>query len=285
MVESKPMIEIRDLRKSFVSDDGSSVQALRGVTLNIGAGDFVTFMGPNGAAKTTLLRCIVGELHADQGEIILHGTKKNAHCNGAFKSMPYVPQNPSALAFPEMTIEEHMLVAEQRNSPARFWRRGVTRERRQRYEAFLLRYGAETLAERLGQPLRSFSGGWQQVFVILMVVATLELGTANGAERILILDEPVSNLDAVNTGRCVDLIRRLHREGYTILLATHDVDLALNASQRLCIMRQGVVIADLSTDEAKRQGMAAVVEMLQGRSVALGDAARKEEAGAAVQSE
>jgi ABC-type multidrug transport system ATPase subunit len=266
MVESKPMIQIRDLRKSFISDDGSSVQALQGVTLAIAAGEFVAFMGPNGAAKTTLLRIILGELHADEGKLILNGQETDANRNSAVRRMPYVPQNPSALAFPEMTIEEHLLLAEQRNSAARFWRRGITRQRRQRYADFLSRYGAATLVERLGQPLRSFSGGWQQVFVILMVVATIELGMANDTERILILDEPVSNLDAANTQRCVELIRRLHRDGYTVLLATHDINLALNASQRLCIMRQGVIVADLPTDEAKQLGMAGVIEMLQGHS-------------------
>jgi len=101
------------------------------------------------------------------------------------------------------------------------------------------------------------------------VTVTLELGTVNDAERILILDEPVSNLDAANTRRCVDLIRRLHRDGYTILLATHDLDLALNAAQRLCIMHLGVVTKDLPTCEARRLGMAAVVEMLHGHSVVL----------------
>ncbi len=273
MVESTPIIQIRDLRKSFFSDDGNCVEALRGVTLDIATGEFVAFMGPNGAAKTTLLRCIMGELSAD-GKIIVNGTRRDAQQIGTIRSIAYVPQNCSALAFPEMTIEEHLLVAEQRNSPARFWRRGITRDRRKRYAEFLLRYDVATLADRLGQPLRSFSGGWQQVFVILMVVATLELGTANGSERILILDEPVSSLDAANTERCVNLIRRLHHEGYTILLATHDLHLALSVSQRLCIMRQGVVVEDLTTCEARRRGISTVIEMLHGESAALRDGVR-----------
>lgn len=283
MVDPKPMIQIFDLWKSFIADDGNSVQALRGVTLTIGTGEFIAFMGPNGAAKTTLLRIILGELCADKGEIVLNGKRVSAGQNSAFRKMVYVPQNPSTLAFPEMTIEEHLMVAERRNSPVRFWRRGITHARQRRYAEFLSSHGAEALAERLNEPLRSFSGGWHQVFVILMVVATLELGPANGSERILLLDEPVSNLDATNTKRCVDLIRRLHSRGYTVLLATHDLDLALNVSQRLCIMRQGVVIADLATDDVRREGVGSVLGMLQGQLVNLGDHARKGESIAAVQ--
>jgi ABC-type multidrug transport system ATPase subunit len=81
------MIQIRDLWKSFISDDGSSAQALQGVTLTIAAGEFVAFMGPNGAAKTTLFRSVLGELRADKGEIFLNGTSTNSDRDGAFKRM------------------------------------------------------------------------------------------------------------------------------------------------------------------------------------------------------
>jgi energy-coupling factor transporter ATP-binding protein EcfA2 len=79
---------------------------------------------------------------------------------------------------------------------------------------------------------------------------------------LLLLDEPTSSLDEENAGLCLDLVRRLHREGRTVILATHDVDIALRLAERVCVLRRGRLVADIAGVDLSAttpEGLASIV--------------------------
>ena len=246
------MLNMRDVTKVFVSDDGLRVAAVNDCSLSVEPGELVVLMGPNGSGKSTLFNVIGGQLRADHGTVVLDGQPADAARASGSVVVAHVPQNPRTLAFPEMTLAEHLLWAELDGRRARFWSRGITRIRRHRYEKLRRRYQAGELCDALLRPLRTLSGGWQQIFVFLMAAAGPSLSERQGTQLLLLLDEPVSALDVENSQRCREMIRKLHNEGRTVLLATHDPHLALEMAGRLCIMKAGKVVADLREQDLQQ---------------------------------
>ena len=254
------MLIVRDLCKTFANDNGSVVRALDRLNLQVAAGERVALIGSNGSGKSTLLRILSQEIEQDCGSWEWAEASSGLGC----PPIAFVPQAPGALAFPEMTLEEHLLWSELSGRTARFWRRGITPGRRRRYRSLLAEHGLETLAESLQQPLSTLSGGWRQIFIIVMAACRQALG--GGGHGLVLLDEPTSSLDVTNEQRCIELVRGLHAQGHTILFATHDVRLALLLGERVCLMQRGSVVADLIGDEARHLGPEGLDDLIRAHS-------------------
>ena len=243
------MIRIEHLRKTFWTADGRTVTALDDFSLAVEPGSLVVLMGPNGSGKTTLFRSLDGQLTPDSGLVIWDNTGRSVSAlPDTVRSVRHVPQEPLELAFPDMTLAEHLLSVEVASHRPRFWKRGITKDRLDRYRAILEDYGVPNLAQAVEDPLKSQSVGWQQIFIVLLSALAGDLSDSPHREAgadLLLLDEPTSSLDEENAGLCLDLLRRLHREGRTIMLATHDVDLAMKMADRICVLRQGRLVADI----------------------------------------
>jgi ABC-type multidrug transport system ATPase subunit len=92
--------------------------------------------------------------------------------------------------------------------------------------------------------------GWQQVFIVLLAALARNLAAIDGKGiDLLLLDEPTSSLDEENARLCLELLRRLHREGRTIILATHDAETAFQMADRVCVLRRGRLVADISRQD------------------------------------
>ena len=247
------MLRLEGVVKVFASDGGREVRALDGLSLDVREGELQAWMGPNGAGKSTALRIVNRELVPDDGKMSWDPPDGDSP-NRGHRRVAHVPQEPRALSFPDMTLEEHLLWLELAGHSARFWARGITRARRHRYRALLQEYGAKELTDSLSSPLKTLSVGWQQVFTILAVALGPMLSSGRRHD-LLLLDEPTSALDVENTRRCLDLIRRLHQQGQAIILATHHPEVALELAQRLIIIREGRAVSDISREEALQVGV------------------------------
>ena len=195
--------------------------AVDGVSLDIAQGELVVLLGPSGCGKTTTLRMVAGFVDASEGDVLLDG-----------QSVLALPphRRDMGLVFQSYALFPHMTVA--RNVAFGLEMRGVPRPARDARVAEMLRLTRlEPLAGRLP---RSLSGGQQQRVALARALAI--------QPRVLLLDEPLSNLDAALRAEVGREIRLLQREsGLTTVMVTHDQDEAMAMADRLVVMRDGRV--------------------------------------------
>ena len=193
------------------------------------AGEFVVLMGRNGSGKSTLLKQIVGLIKPGEGQVTVAGLDtRKAELDDIIKTVGYVPQHPGALLFGDTLAAE-----------LAFTRRGHAMPADPVADMALLeRLGLGALADR--NP-RDLSGGEQQRAALASILA------AN--PQIILLDEPTRGLDYAQKRSLTDLLLGLKREGRTIIMATHDVELAAACADRAVLMAEGQIVVDGSPRE------------------------------------
>jgi ABC-type lipoprotein export system ATPase subunit len=203
------MIRLSNIRKSFTRPDQSQLDVLRGIDCEIGSGEFVAVIGPSGSGKSTLMN-ILGLLdHPDQGEYelagqLVSGLEPNELASIRNRSIGFVFQQFHLL--PRTTAVENVelpLIYSDADDPE------------QRAIDALCRVGLEN---RLDHYPSQLSGGQQQRVAIARALVT--------DPDLILADEPTGNLDAEATEEIMQLLDQLHRGGRTIVLITHDPDLA-----------------------------------------------------------
>jgi iron(III) transport system ATP-binding protein len=213
---SQPHLSVRKVAKRF-----GAFTALKDVSLDVAAGEFVCFLGPSGCGKTTLLRAIAGLDPQDSGEI---------HIGGRDVSMLPPAARDFGIVFQSYALYPNLTVAGNigfglvnRKSDAAAVKRRVTE-----------------LLETIGLPEQAhkypvqLSGGQQQRVALARALAT--------SPSLLLLDEPLSALDARVRLRLRDELKALQRRlGITTIMVTHDQDEALGLADRMVVMNQGVI--------------------------------------------
>jgi putative ABC transport system ATP-binding protein len=232
---SEPVIDIRDLRKTYELG-GGPVHALRGVGLQVSRGEYVAIMGPSGSGKSTLMH-ILGCLDTPtSGSYELNGLDisqvdqddlsdlRNRYIGFVFQAFNLIPRM-SALT----QVERPLSYA------------GISRaERQTRASAALASVG---LANRGGHVPSELSGGQQQRVAVARALVT------NPA--MILADEPTGNLDTQSTGEILGIFDHLNEQGRTIVLITHEEEVAARA-QRVIRMRDGRIISDQQNTPADR---------------------------------
>ena len=222
-----PMILMRGIRKSY-STGRVEVEALRGIDLDIGGNDYVAVVGPSGSGKSTLMN-IVGCLDTPtSGEYVLSGEKvagldrnrlaeiRNRHVGFVFQNFNLLPYA-TALE----NVELPLLFA------------GVpTREGRERAAAMLERVD---LADRMDHKPTELSGGQMQRVAIARALVN--------RPAMVLADEPTGNLDTASGKGIVGLFQELYGAGQTIVMITHDMNVAKLAS-RIVQIRDGEIVED-----------------------------------------
>jgi putative ABC transport system ATP-binding protein len=225
---SAPVIALAEVHKHYAAG-GQDVHALRGIDLEIAAGEFVAVMGPSGSGKTTLLEILGCLSRPSSGSYRLAGTALDAIGEEALarlrgRTIGFIFQAFNLL--PRLTLVENVELP-------LLYQRVARGERRERALASLERVG---LAHRANHRPVHVSGGERQRAAIaraLVVSPSLVLG-----------DEPTGNLDT-DTGRSIlDLLATIHAEGGTVVLVTHDPSIAARAARVLRI-RDGRIEADV----------------------------------------
>ncbi|MFN0107539.1 MAG: ABC transporter ATP-binding protein [Blastocatellia bacterium] len=207
----KPLIELRKVEKSYSTPAGS-FPALRGVDLEISVGEFVALVGKSGSGKSTLLNLIGGLDRPTQGEVFVAGTpvhqvaeKSLAQWRG--KTVGVVFQFFQLL--PTLTIVENVML------PMDFCNARPAKERHSYALSLLEQMG---IAEQANKLPATLSGGQQQRAAIARALAN--------DPPIIIADEPTGNLDSETSANVLNLLRGLADRGTTVVIATHERDIA-----------------------------------------------------------
>ena len=224
------MLEVNDLAAAY-----SGIEALRGVSLFIEAGEMVALIGANGAGKSTLLNCLSGTVRPRRGSIRFEGREIAAmkpH-RVARQGLLHVPEGRQILV--ELTVEENLLLGElaRGSRPSNYGLRDV-------YKLFPI------LEERRTQRGGTLSGGQQQMLAIGRALM--------GGPRLLLLDEPSLGLSPLITDQVFDALRSLNDTGLTILLVEQNAHRALQATRRAYLLEHGELAfqgnsSDLVNDE------------------------------------
>src|ERR1700690_938594 len=214
------VIQCRDLRKTY---DGK-VEAVRGLNLEIQAGECVGLLGPNGAGKTTTIEILEGLLEPTSGVVTILGQTWKSHSRELREKI--------GISLQETRLSEKLTVRETVELFASFYRE--PRPTKEVLEALQLEEKADSWVGKL-------SGGQRQ----RLAVATAVVGWA----RVLFFDEPTTGLDPQSRRQLWDIIRAFQKTGGTVLLTTHYMDESERLCDRLAIVDHGQIIAEGTPEE------------------------------------
>ncbi|HVP69378.1 MAG TPA: ABC transporter ATP-binding protein [Anaeromyxobacteraceae bacterium] len=224
---ASPLIELRDVVKTYVMGD-VEVHALRGVSLTVNQGEFTAIMGASGSGKSTLMN-IVGCLdRPTSGGYVLEGEEVSRLST---EKLAEVRNRTIGFVFQSFNLLSRTDALENVELPLLYAGMG-TAERHRRATEALARVG---LADRIHHHPNQMSGGQQQRVAIARALVT--------RPRVILADEPTGNLDSRTSVEVMALFQELGRAGITVVLVTHEPDIAQYAS-RVVVMRDGKVLSD-----------------------------------------
>jgi ABC-2 type transport system ATP-binding protein len=229
------IIHLESITKSY-----GDTRALKGITLEVGAGQVLGYIGPNGAGKTTTVKILTAVLRPDTGIVKVCGFDAVAESLEVKKRVGYVPE--AAALYESMTPMEY----------GRF----VGRLQRldesaldRRLERFLSIFG---LHENRHDPLATFSKGMKQKVAVLTALLH--------NPPLVILDEPLNGLDANTALLMKEIIARLADEGRTVFYCSHLLDVVERVCHRVVILKEGEILADGTVDEVRQTAGGSTIE-------------------------
>ena len=224
------MLSVKLLNTEYISDGAAPVRAARDVSFDVPEGKLFTLLGPSGCGKTTTLRSIAGLERPRSGMITLGG--RAVYDSGRRVFIAPSERN-IGMVFQSYAIWPHMTVYENAAFPLKVGRRKFSgREMRDKVMRVLSIVAMDGLADR---PATNLSGGQQQRLALARALAM--------EPQLLLLDEPMSNLDAKLRERMRFELKRIQREtGVTTVYVTHDQAEALALSHEIAVMNEGEII-------------------------------------------
>ena len=249
------MLSAQQLHITFNPATPIETRALRGLSLDIPEGQFVTVIGSNGAGKSTLLNAVSGDLAVDSGRIEISGQDvTRLPVWGRAQRVARVFQDPMAGTCEDLTIEENMALA-QRRGARRTLAHAVKAPMRELFRERLAILGLG-LENRLGDRIGLLSGGQRQAVSLLM--AALQ------PSRLLLLDEHTAALDPRTADFVLQLTARIVAESrLTTMMVTHSMRQALDVGERTVMLHQGQVVLDVSGDERARMDVPDLLHMFE----------------------
>jgi len=238
------MLEVKDIYKTFNPGTVNEKQALRGLSLKLNEGDFVTVIGGNGAGKSTMLNAIAGVWPVDAGSILIDDvdvTTLPEHKRAKFIGRVF--QDPMMGTAPTMQIDENLALANRRGL-SRGLKANLSKHDTDKYRE-LLKILDLGLEDRLSSKVGLLSGGQRQALTLLM--ATLE------RPKVLLLDEHTAALDPKTASKVLEATELIvKKDNLTTLMITHNMKDAIAHGNRLIMMADGKIILDISGEDKKR---------------------------------
>jgi putative ABC transport system ATP-binding protein len=246
------VISLKDIHVTFGEGTPLETRAVRGISLDINAGEFVTVIGSNGSGKSTLLNTLSGEVIPTFGKINI-GDQDVTRWSTAqrAKLISRVFQDPLAGSCENLTIEENMALAWYRGQPMGYGA-ALNNDNREVFKKQLSRLGLG-LENRLRDKMGLLSGGQRQAISLLM--------SALQPAKILLLDEHTAALDPKTAAFVLDLTCQIIDENkLTALMVTHSMQQALEVGTRTIMLHEGKIVFDVSGKE--REGLT-IVDLLE----------------------
>jgi iron complex transport system ATP-binding protein len=224
-IGTEAMVSVSDLSFSY---NGARRTILHDLALEIPEGTVTAILGPNGSGKTTLLRLLLGVLRPQRGRILMAGRPQDSYPRREMgKLIGLVPQD-EHIPF-DFSILEYVLLG---RAP---YLGTLATPGEEDYQAALDALSTAGLSGMEARSLPNLSGGERQLVVVARALAQ--------QPRILLMDEPTAHLDLSNKGRLLAIMHDLVNQGVTLVLTTHDPNLAASVAGHAVLMRDGQVLA------------------------------------------
>jgi ABC-2 type transport system ATP-binding protein len=234
MNNDTPALQLRDLRKAF------GRPAVDGIDLSVRRGEFYALLGPNGAGKTTTLRMVTGLLAPDSGQVEVLGIDLARDPAAAKQKMAYLPDDP--MLYGKLRPTEYLEFV------AGLW--GIAPEDAEPRARRLLDW--LDLTKHAHELTEGFSRGMKQKLALA--------GALIHEPELLILDEPLTGLDAAAARQVKDLLVSHVAQGGTVILTTHILEVAERLAQRIGIIREGKLIAEGTLAELRERTLGGSLE-------------------------
>lgn len=239
-------MELVDIRKRY-----GVIDALRGITIRVGPGEVVGLVGDNAAGKSTAMKILAGAVTPDSGEIRVNGVRR------VFATPRQAREAGIGMVYQDLALCDDLDVAgnlflgrEPRRAGGMLLdRRRMHAEAREQLDALNIRIPVTTVL------VRNLSGGQRQAVAIARAVAQ--------NPQVLILDEPTAALAVTEVETVLELIRTVSRRGVSVILITHRLQDLFQVCDRLTVMYEGTVRADL---DAARTSLDTLVAEIVGRA-------------------
>lgn len=225
------MIRFENLRKKY-----GHVEALKGISLNVGEGELFSYLGPNGSGKTTTIKILTGLAVPSSGDAWVHGFHIEKESLFAKRQCGLVSQN--------INLDNELTVAENLHLHGKLFQM-KRKERVQRIDELLLYI---ELADRVNSPVKSLSGGMKRRVMIARALMH--------SPRVLFLDEPTAGLDPAIRRRIWSLVKNIQQNGTTVFLTTHYIEEAEFLADRVAFLSEGKIAA-LDTPRNLMDGLGA----------------------------
>ncbi|EGJ26762.1 ABC transporter ATP-binding protein [Streptococcus porcinus] len=249
------LLSLQRIHKIFEAGTVNENHVLRGLSLDVQEGDFISIIGGNGAGKSTLMNSLAGTLKLDHGDILLEG-QSISHLSTAKRAqfISRVFQDPKMGTASRLTIEENMAIAHRRGKKRGLsW--GVKESDREAYQQALQELGLH-LEKRLRVDTQFLSGGQRQALTLLM--ASLE------KPKVLLLDEHTAALDPKTSDMVMTLTDKIVKNhGLTTLMITHNMEHAIQYGNRLVMLHQGQIVVDLKGDDKRKLTVEELMTLFQ----------------------
>jgi len=232
------MIQTVKLTRHF-----GSLVAVEDLNLTVEAGELFGFLGPNGAGKSTTIRMLVGLLRPTAGTAIVAGHDVRQEPLAVKRALGYLAQTP--LLYEKLTGREFL-----RFVGGLYGLADETIEARAERLLPLM-----DLVEKADQPIESYSGGMRHKIGLC--------GALLHEPRVLVLDEPLAGMDPYGARRIKDLLRQLCRQGITVFMSTHILEIAERVCDRVGILDRGRLIAVGTMEELRAQAQSTAETTLE----------------------
>jgi len=227
-MSAAPLIDIENVRKVYKLGE-VEVVPLRGVSLKIEAGEIVAIMGASGSGKTTLMNILGCMDRPTEGRYRLEGREVSGL---ARDELARIRNQSFGFVFQSFNLLSRTSAVENVELPLLYWNHLTAAQRRERALEVLARVG---LADRVKHHPSQLSGGQQQRVAIARALVN--------RPRIILADEPTGNLDTHSESEVLSLFHDLHREGITVILVTHNSEVAAHAERTIRI-RDGQILEE-----------------------------------------
>lgn len=231
---STAVLQLRDVKKKYLMGD-QEIHALQGIDLEIHAGEFVAIMGPSGSGKSTLLHMASLLDTPSSGQVLLEGKEVSQYTES---QLARVRNRAIGFVFQQFNLLPKTTALENVALPL-VYANVAYDERIFRSKSILERVG---LGERMGNTRAQMSGGQQQRVAIARALVT--------EPSLIFADEPTGNLDSKSGDEIMHLFLELHQEGKTIVMVTHEEDVAAFA-ERIVRVKDGKVLSDKKQKQKK----------------------------------